>query len=208
VRRAAIEAFARLAPGCLEPLRCALADESPLVRIGATLALAASGAPAVVADLASAMEDREPRVGAAALRGLAAWVQAAASEEARGRALLLLSVGLAHGGGAGLAALDSLTAIGGDDAVSLARGALAHREPELAEAAVACIGRHGSAAALAELVPLLASPHWNVRARVARVCEERRQVHAMPALIRQLEAERDEFVRAAILTALATLESL
>jgi hypothetical protein len=29
----------------------------------------------------------------------------------------------------------------------------------------------------------------------------------MPALIRQLEEERDEFVRAAVLTALATLES-
>jgi hypothetical protein len=37
--------------------------------------------------------------------------------------------------------------------------------------------------------------------------EERRHVHAMPALIRQLEEERDEFVRAAILTALAILES-
>jgi HEAT repeat protein len=206
VRRAAIEALARVAPGQLELLRCALADESPLVRIGAVTALAGSGDPAVVADLASLMDDAEPRVGAAALRGLAIWVQVAGNEEARGRALLLLSVGLAHGGASGLAALDALTRIGGEDAVALAHSALASPDGEIVEAAVACIGQHGSRSSLSQLLALLGHPHWNVRARVAQVMEERRQVHAMPALIRQLEEERDEFVRAAVLTALATLE--
>jgi hypothetical protein len=37
--------------------------------------------------------------------------------------------------------------------------------------------------------------------------EERRHVQAIPALIRQLDEERDDFVRGAILTALGTLES-
>ena len=207
VRRAAVEALARIAPGQLELLRCALADESPQVRIGAVLALAGSGNPAVIADLASLMDDAEPRVGAAALRGLARWVGAAVDQEARGRALLLLSVGLAHGGVSGLAALDALAQIGGEEVVALAQGALASPDCELVEAAVACVGTHGGRAALKELLPLLGHPHWNVRARVAQVMEERRQVQAMPALIRQLEEEQDEFVRAAILTALATLES-
>jgi HEAT repeat protein len=153
------------------------------------------------------MDDAEPRVGAAALRGLARWVEVADNEDARGRALLLLSVGLAHGGAAGLAALDALAGIGGEEAVTLARGALASPDSEIAEAAVACIGRHCGRAALLELLPSLGHSHWSVRARVAQVMEERRHVHAMPSLIRQLEEERDEFVRAAILTALATLES-
>ena len=207
VRRAAVEALARVAPQQLEPLRCALADEAPQVRIGAAAALAASGDPGVVADLASLLDDAEPRVVVAALRALAPWVRAADSDEARHRALLLLSVGLAHGGPSGLAALDALGAIGGEDAVELARDALGSADPEIAEAAVACVGTHGSRTALNDLLPALAHPAWNVRARVAQAMEERRHVHAIPSLIRQLDEERDDFVRGAILAALGTLES-
>lgn len=207
VRRAAVESLARVAPQQLELLRCALADESPQVRIGAANALASSGDAAAVADLAGLLDDPEPRVVVAALRSLAAWAQAAGSDEARQRALLLLSVGLAHGGPSGLAALDALFAIGGEEAVDLARDALASADPEIAEAAVACIGAHGGRAALNDLLPALAHPAWNVRARVAQVIEERRHVHAIPTLIRQLDQERDDFVRGAILTALGTLES-
>ena len=205
VRRA--EALSRVAPRQLEPLRCALADESPQVRIGAAAALAMSGDPAVVADLASLLDDNEPRVVGAALRALSSWALAAGSEEARERALLLLSVGLAHGGASGLAALDALSAIGGDDAVELAKDALGSSDPEIAEAAIGCVGAHGGRAALSQLLPSLEHAAWNVRARVAQVMEERRHVHAIPSLIRQLDAERDDFVRAAILAALATLES-
>jgi HEAT repeat protein len=207
VRRAAVESLARVAPRELELLRCALADESPQVRIGAATALAASGDAAVVADLASLLEDAEPRVVVAALRALATWARAVDTDDARSRALLLLSVGLAHGGSSALAALDALGAIGGDDAVELARRALGSADPEIAEAAVGCVGAHGSRAALNDLLPSLAHPAWNVRARAAQVMEERRHVHAIPTLIRQLDEERDEFVRAAVLAALGTLES-
>ena len=207
VRRAAVEALARVAPQQLEPLRCALADEAPQVRIGAAAALAASGDPAVIADLAGLLDDAEPRVAVAALRSLATWALAVGSDEARERALLLLSVGLAHGASSGLAALDALSQIGGDEAVDLAKDAVGSADPEIAEAAIACVGAHGSRAVLGQLLPSLQHPAWNVRARVAQVMEERRHVHAIPALIRQLDAERDDFVRAAILAALATLES-
>lgn len=207
VRRAAVEALARVAPQELELLRCALADESPQVRIGAATALAASGDPAVAADLASLIGDAEPRVVVAALRGLATWARAVGSAEARERVLRLLAEGLARGGAAGLAALDALGTLGGREAVALARETLDSADPEIAEAAVACIGAHGEREALTDLVPALAHPAWNVRARVAQVMEERRHVHAMPSLIRQLDEERDDFVRGAILTALRTLES-
>jgi HEAT repeat protein len=207
VRRAAVEALARVAPRELEPIRCALADEAPQVRIGAAAALAASGDPAVVADLASLLEDAEPRVVVAALRALAVWARAVGTDDAHQRALLLLSVGLVHGGSSGLAALDALGAIGGEDAVELARRALGSADPEIAEAAVGCVGAHGSRAALNDLLASLAHPAWNVRARAAQVMEERRHVHAIPTLIRQLDEERDDFVRGAILTALGTLES-
>jgi HEAT repeat protein len=207
VRRAAVEALVRVAPGRLDLLRCALADEAPLVRIGAAVALAGSGDASVVADLATLLEDDEPRVVAAALRAVAAWARVAAGDEARAGALRLLSVGLANGGASSLAALDALRAIGGEDAVALARSALASVDPEIAEAAVACVGAHAERSALAVLLPCLAHEAWNVRARVAQVMEERRHVAAIPALIRQLESERDEFVRGAVLAALGTLES-
>ena len=207
VRRAAIEALAKVAPQQLELLRCALADESPQVRIGAAAALAASGDPGAVADLAGLLDDSEARVVVAALRALATWARAVGSEEAHGRALLLLSVGLAHGGSSGLAALDALGVIGGDDAVELAKDALGSSDPEIAESAIACVGAHGGRTALNGLLPCLAHAAWNVRARAAQVMQERRHVHAIPALIRQLDEERDEFVRAAILAALGTLES-
>lgn len=207
VRRAAVEALARIAPSRSELLRCTLADESPLVRAGAAAALAASGDPAAVADLAALSEDGDPRVASAALRALAVWARAAHDESARERALLLLSVGLAHGGVAALAALDALATLGGPDAVALAFGALAAPDPEVVEAAVACVGRHGSREDLGRLLACLEHPDWNVRARTVQVMQERRFVRAMPAILRRLEEERDEFVREAALAALRTLES-
>jgi len=207
VRRAAVEALARLAPARVEPLRCALADEAPLVRAGAAAALAASGDPGAVADLAALGEDGDPRVAAAALRALAIWARAVASEPARERALLLLSVGLANGGMSALAALDALATLGGADAVALAQGALASPDPEVVEAAVACVGRHGSRDDLGRLLDYLGHPHWSIRARAVQVMQERRHVHAIPAILRHLEAEQDEFVREAALAALRMLES-
>jgi len=207
VRRAAVEALARVAPGRLESLRCALADEAPLVRAGAAAALAASGDPGVVADLADLIHDGDPRVVAAAMRALALWARAAGSEHARERALLLLSVGVANGGMAALASLDALSMLGGPDAVALASSALASADPEVVEAAVACVGRHGCRDDLGRLFACFMHPSWSVRARAVQVMQERRHVHAMPAILRCLEEERDEFVREAALAALRVLES-
>ena len=53
-------------------------------------------------------------------------------------------------------------------------------------------------------------PGFEVDQRIGfrvQVMQERRQVRAIPAILRRLEAERDEFVRQASLTALHMLES-
>jgi HEAT repeat protein len=106
-----------------------------------------------------------------------------------------------------LASLDALAKLGGADAVALALGALASPDPEVVEAAVACIGRHGSRDDLGRLFACFSHPSWSVRARAVQVMQERRHVRAMPAILRSLEDERDEFVRDAALAALRSLES-
>jgi HEAT repeat protein len=71
VRRAAVDALARLEPGtAAEPLRLALADEEASVRIAAAVALGASRSDAVIEDLGRLAEDEDPRVRAAAVRAL------------------------------------------------------------------------------------------------------------------------------------------
>ena len=161
-----------------------------------------------LADLASLMDDAEPRVGAAALRGLARWVQVADNEEPRGRALLLLSGGARARGRFGPRGARRTDGIGGEDAVALARGALAEpRCCEIVEAAVACVG-HARWPRVADAAASLA------RARALERAGARGAGHGgapsgaghtgpdPPA-----GGERDEFVRAAILTRAATLES-
>lgn len=207
VRRAAVEAVARVAPARVDVLRCALADEEPRVRAGAAIALGSSGDAAVMADLAALAEDADSRVSGAALRSLADWALSEGSAMARERALVLLSIGITRGGMAALASLEALTRLGGSDAVELAFGALASPEPEVAEAAVVCIGRHGSRDELTRLLDCLGHAHWNVRARTVQVMQERRNVRAIPSILRRLDGERDEFVREASLAALHTLES-
>jgi HEAT repeat protein len=207
VRRAAVEAVARVAPARVDVLRCALADEEPRVRAGAAIALGGSGDAAVMADLAALAEDPDTRVSGAALRSLADWALSEGSTMARERALVLLSIGITRGGMAALASLEALTRLGGSDAVEQAFGALASPEPEVAEAAVVCIGKHGSRDELTRLLDCLGHAHWNVRARTVQVMQERRNVRAIPSILRRLDGERDEFVREASLAALHTLES-
>jgi HEAT repeat protein len=79
--------------------------------------------------------------------------------------------------------------------------------PELVRAAVACLGRVGEGADLERLIPLLGHESWAVRAEAIRVLAERGVQRALPSLLRRLEAERDEFVREALLAALERLES-
>lgn len=208
VRRAAVEALARLDPSCAEPLRLALADEAPLVRVGAAAALVGCGESWVLPDLLRLVADEDERVRLTALRAIGAW-SARAGSDAGTRATVLeaLGQGLAHGGSMAMAALDALGELGGEAAAGCARRALTAGEPELVQGAVACVGRHGSTDQLEDLSPLLAHEHWTVRAEVARVVAERRVAQVLPAIRRRLEVEQDAFVRDALLDAARRLET-
>jgi HEAT repeat protein len=192
-------------------MRLALADESPLVRMAAAIALGASSGPEVLDDLRRLLVDDDPRVAAAAVRGIGSHCATARAPEAasRAQALSLLAEPLSRAGRGGMlamAALEALEAIGGPEAGRIALAALANAEPEVVQAAVACVGRHGDATTVCELIGAVAHPFWAVRGEAIQTLAERRVTKALPAILRRLETEQDSFVRDVILRALRQLE--
>ena len=204
VRRVAVEAIARIGHAGDDLLRFAFADEAPGVRCAAAHAAVLRELPDAADDLAALAEDGDARVRAAVMSALA--VRAAAPDH-RARALALLATGVRGDDLAALAALASLERIGGPDAAAIAALGLRSPEPEIVERAVACVGAHGGSALHSELIALLAHPAWPVRARVAQELAAQRAATAVPHLHARLGEERDEFARAALLAALASLES-
>ncbi len=206
VRRAAVQALARLGHGeDSEPLRLALADEAPEVRMAAAHALAVSHSPSALDDLEHLADDEDPRVRAAAMRAIGLRALGGAESEAE-RASELLSRAVTDDGVVVLAAIEALVRVGGEGAARAARSILAREDPELVQAGVACIAQHGERDAVEELVPLVGHPHWAVRAEVIGMLADRNVIAAVPAILRRLETERDDFVRDAILRALGRLE--
>ncbi len=206
VRRAAVAALARLDPGtAAEPLRLALADEVAEVRIAALAALGAAADDAVLDDIERLADDPDARVRAAAIRTVGRRLACCHDPGLRARGLGRLDAALDDGGLVALAAVEALREIGGPAARGVAR-VLGRPEPELAREAVACLAAHGDADDLAALVELVGHADWSVRAEAISALAERRCVRAVPAILRRLEAERDELVRASILRALQRLE--
>jgi HEAT repeat protein len=206
VRRAAVEALARLEPGgASEPLRLALADEAPSVRIAAVLTLAASDDDDVLEDLQPALGDADAQVRAAAVRSIG--TRFGASEKAAHRevALEILDRALTDDALVAMGAVEALAALGGAVADRAVR-ALSRAEPELVKEAVTCLARHAAPATLERIIPLVSHPDWSVRAEVIESLAERGIVRAAPEILRRLEDERDEFVREVILRATASLE--
>jgi len=206
VRRAAVDALARLDPGtAAEPLRLALADETAAVRIAAARALGGSASDTVIDDLERLAEDRDARVRAAAIRAVGRRLATNTLPALRARGLARIDAALEDGCLAALAAVEALHEIGGPAARAVER-LLARPEPELVKEAVACLAAHADVDELAAIVPLLAHADWSVRAETITALSERRLVRAVPAILRRLETEQDEFVRAQILRALERLE--
>jgi HEAT repeat protein len=204
VRRKAVDAIARLGAGGEELLHVALADEAPSVRAACAAVVAQLGAASADEDLATLAQDRDERVRVATMSALA---QRAQQPSAREHCFGLLLAGLRGGGVEALAALSSLQRIGGPEAAAIAARALPSSEPELVERAAACIGAHGGPALRGELIELLSHAAWPVRARAARELAAQRAAAAVPKLHERLAVERDEFVREALLAALASLEA-
>jgi HEAT repeat protein len=212
VRRASVEALARLSRGGVpEPLRMALADEAAMVRIAAASMMGASEDAHAVEDLASLARDEDPHVRAAAMRALGSIASRLRDRkegsEAVAVGLAVLARALEDEGAVALAALESLTALGGPDAAELAARMLGADDPELIKVAVGCVRSHGSAEALHDLLPLISHDHWMVRSEVVQTLADRGVESAVPTILRWLEREQDDFVRDTILRALKRLET-
>lgn len=206
VRRAAVSGLAEvMSEPPLETLQLALADEDAGVRIGAAGALAAWGGASVLTDLAHLTTDGDERVRAAAVRALGRWCQNGGSDQ-RESVLVVVEEALGQGGSAAMAGLEVLRELGGADSVALAAGMLSGTDGGLVEAAIGCIGEHADVETLNELLPLLSHEQWVVRASAVDVFAARGMESTVPALLRRLESETDEFVRDAILGALDRLE--
>ncbi|MCH7709439.1 MAG: HEAT repeat domain-containing protein [Myxococcales bacterium] len=206
VRRAAVDALARLEPGtAAEPLRLALADESASVRIAAASALGASSNDAVIDDLMRLADDDDARVRAAAVRALGLRFGQSTDEERRKATVAVLENALADEVLVALGALEAFNSIGGTASRSVL-ALLERSEPELVKEAVICINRHGEVADLEPVVPLVSHPDWSVRAEAIQALADRGVVRAVPPILRRLETEQDEFVRDVILRALKRLE--
>jgi HEAT repeat protein len=207
VRRAAVDALARLDPEAVaEPLRLALADEAPAVRIAAADALGASTRSGVIDDLRRLADDEDARVRVAALRAIGRHAERASDASARAAACALIEAAVDDEPIVALAALEVLQRVG---EVAPARLAplLTRPEPEIVREVVGCIGARGDAALLEQLLPLVSHADWSVRAEVIQVLADRGMAKAVPAILRRLETEQDDFVRDAILRALARLEA-
>jgi HEAT repeat protein len=207
VRRAAVEALARLDPEtAAEPLRLGLADESPAVRIAAADALGGSVRPGVIDDLRRLVDDEDARVRVSAIRSIGLQANKSTEAGARDSGLALVEAALADEPLVVLAALEVMQQAGGLNPERLAL-LLARPESEIVREAVACVAARPEPESLDRLLPLVAHPDWSVRAEAIDVLAQQRVTRAVPAILRRLETEQDDFVREAMLRALEKLEA-
>lgn len=207
VRRAAVGALAGLhGEARREALRLALADEAAAVRIVAASAFGDTGEAHALADLERLLLDEDAEVRAAAVRAIGGLAQAVAAESGWEAIGVLLEKALGDCGPVALAAVEVFERIAPALPIERICAVLAHDDPEVVQGALVCIRRHGREDELTAVLPLLAHPHWAVRAGVIEAIAERRFVAAVPAVLRRLDGEEDEFVRGALLRALERLE--
>ena len=140
-------------------------------------------------------------------RGAAAVRKADPESEAVSKALIVLSAALEDKGPVAMAALEALAHWVVRKPRSSPPGMLGEQDPEMVKVAVGCIRAHGTAESLRELFPLISHEHWLVRAEVIQTLSDRGLERAVPAILRWLDKEQDDFVRDTILRALKRLET-
>ena len=205
VRCAAVEALVRLDPGVsVEPLHLAIADESVEVRIAAAAALGDSAREEVFPDLCRLAQDPDPRVRATAVRAVGQRAAGETSPELREQAARILEAACADEVPVALAAVEAAHATGAF--LEPVAGLLRSSEPDLVRESVRCLGAHGSGDVLEAVIPLAGHPDWSVRAEAIQVLADRGVRRALPAILRRLDLEQDEFVRSVTLRALERLE--
>ncbi|MEM7408969.1 MAG: HEAT repeat domain-containing protein [Myxococcota bacterium] len=207
VRHAAVEAIPRLqADGVPEALRLALADESATVRVAAAETLGHCAGDEVLDDLQRLVLDEDPRVRATAIRAIGARFASDPSPAVRALALGALHRATEDDALVALAVIEAVGEIGGE-VVAYVAPLLNRAEPDVVREAVRCLGRRGEPDQLMSILPLVGHRDWSVRAEVIEVLALHRVQRAVPAILRRLETEQDDFVRATILSALERLES-
>ena len=150
---ASLEALARLEPGtAAEPLRLALADESPMVRIAAARALGASESVEVIDDLRRLADDEDSGVRATAVRSVVFRFSQLDTDRSRSEMLQVIDAALSDEPPVALAAIEALCDVGGI-AAERAVAILERPEPELVRAAIRCIGLHSDSDVLDALLP-------------------------------------------------------
>lgn len=205
VRRAAVLAFARFEPSRVRAaMRLALGDEASGVRIAAASVLARGGSSEALGDLERLALDGDARVAAAAVRAAGELLEGRGEAESGEVAWLLEAA--SREPLVALAAVEALAKRGGAAALEACSVALARSEPEVVRAAIHCLGRHAGADELPALTTLLGHADWTVRAEAVKVLASRGVRRALPAMLRRLEVESDDFVRDAILNAARKLE--
>jgi len=207
VRRAAVDALSRLDPGsAAEPLRLAIADESPAVRIAAAGALGASDRSDLFEDLRRLAEDEDPRVRATAVEVLGRRFLSDADPQRRAAAMAVMHAARDDEAPVALAVIDAAREVGVAAATHVLP-LLRRHEPEVVREAVRYLGAHADGRELDSIVPLVSHPDWSVRAEAIQILADRNVRNAVPAILRRLELEQDEFVRSVTLRALDRLES-
>ena len=202
-----MEALARLEPGAAsEPLRLALADESPLVRVAAARALGVSESDRVVDDLKRLADDEDAQVRAAAVRSVISRFSQSDDADSRDEVKAVVDAAMQDGALVTLSALEALCEVGGPE-TERALEVLSRPEPELVREAIRCIGLHSNMDRVEALIPLVSHPDWTVRAEAIQTLADRGLVTGIPAILRRLDTEQDDFVRGVTLRALRHLES-
>jgi HEAT repeat protein len=205
VRRAGVGAIARVRGSARrDALRLALADEAASVRCAAATALGGTADPDALADLERLLADEDADVRAATVRAVAELATAIAADLAPVAARL--EAALADTAPVALAAVEAFERLAPALSLAPVRGVLEHADPEVVQSAVRCLRAHGRDDDLAALVPVFGHAHWAVRAGAIEAIAARKVRAALPALMRRLDGETDEFVRAALLSALERLE--
>jgi len=205
VRRSAVKVLALLQfDRSEEPLRLALGDEAGIVRVAAAEVLGESGRLEAVTDLEPLLMDEDPNVAAVALRAVGrlhagSHVPSVGVYEMIRRSMDAAPI-------VALAGCEALLEMGGPRAVELAVLALERPESEVVRAAVACIGTHGGDDDIDRMFDLVEHEDWSVRAEVIQLLGDRGFRRSLPALLRRLESERDDFVREVLLHATRRLE--
>ena len=156
-------------------------------------------------DLRRLADDEDARVRAAAVRAIGLHAERTADGASRAAGAAPVEAALGDEPPVALAAVEALRA-------SAACRRRSWRRCSRAASPRSCARRwpasaaHGDAASLERLLPLVSHPDWAVRAEAIEVLAERRVAKAVPAILRRLEIEQDDFVRDAILRALERLE--